>query len=492
MKRWFGVLILMGWIAGVQAQLPWSAPELLVNTVGENLSPQFVRGDAFAILDFQLPHILLWERRHPDHSRIFLKDFTHPNQEVPLTPAVTGVYVTHPRGTFIVRSHPDSTILLIVWQSNENGNADLFSGEYRNGELTHIRQITTSPERDRNADLFVTGLVWENSRSIYFSRYNPDAHSWSTPLRLDSLSCAHPALSGQYDGFTVVYEKTVTSGVAIARLTSGSGGQQWGSSYIWSAGGENHLPRFARGLPFIPMWEHRDGGDWDIAVGRDWFGSSPVRFSAADEQHPAGAENPIVQASRPQNPVDIWTMYLAFQSNESGDWEIYVNDFPYDGNTLRNISQHPGWDGNPVVSEFSPVDMGLYRSRLWVAWERIENGVSQIWGSFTEVDLVGIPPEPRPVSERFELYPNYPNPFNPTTTITFYLSQASHSTLEVFDLTGHKIKTLVNRRLPAGYHTVQWDGTNDAPTPVRVTSGVYLYRLQVGDQAKVRKMVLIR
>ena len=95
-----------------------------------------------------------------------------------------------------------------------------------------------------------------------------------------------------------------------------------------------------------------------------------------------------------------------------------------------------------------------------------------------------------PFNTSFELHRNYPNPFNPRTTIAFDLPHASLITLQVYDVTGKKVRTLLSRQLPAGHHQVVWDGTNDAGQPV--ASGVYFYRLNAGNFSAVRKMLLVR
>jgi hypothetical protein len=91
---------------------------------------------------------------------------------------------------------------------------------------------------------------------------------------------------------------------------------------------------------------------------------------------------------------------------------------------------------------------------------------------------------------RTELEQNRPNPFNPSTTISFYLSRAGHATLIVYDATGHRVRTLVDRTLPFGAHDVHWDGTSDAGT--RVGSGVYFCRLRAGKEVFTKKMTLLK
>ena len=86
---------------------------------------------------------------------------------------------------------------------------------------------------------------------------------------------------------------------------------------------------------------------------------------------------------------------------------------------------------------------------------------------------------------------NYPNPFNPTTTIYYSVGKESNITIQVYNLLGKKVKTLINnRRRPAGYHYLQWDGRNDDGR--RVASGVYLYQMRSDENVLTKKMVLIR
>ncbi len=85
----------------------------------------------------------------------------------------------------------------------------------------------------------------------------------------------------------------------------------------------------------------------------------------------------------------------------------------------------------------------------------------------------------------FTLNQNHPNPFNPVTEISFGLPQACNVKLEIFNVVGQKVATLVEGYFEAGAHTVVWDGT-------RVASGVYLYRLEADDFVSTKKMVLLK
>lgn len=90
----------------------------------------------------------------------------------------------------------------------------------------------------------------------------------------------------------------------------------------------------------------------------------------------------------------------------------------------------------------------------------------------------------------FVLAQNYPNPFNPTTVIRFMLPQAGHATLAVYDILGHRVRTLVDGLQPAGERNVTWDGRDDRGAAV--ASGIYFYRLASAGQTQTRKLTLMR
>jgi hypothetical protein len=91
-----------------------------------------------------------------------------------------------------------------------------------------------------------------------------------------------------------------------------------------------------------------------------------------------------------------------------------------------------------------------------------------------------------------EMYGNYPNPFNPTTTISYGLNQDSEVSLFVFNIKGQKVKTLVRGNQKAGYHQVTKNGTDE--NNKKVTSGVYFYEFDTsnGEYTSIKKMLLLK
>ena len=97
----------------------------------------------------------------------------------------------------------------------------------------------------------------------------------------------------------------------------------------------------------------------------------------------------------------------------------------------------------------------------------------------------GVSGEDHFVPSSFELYQNFPNPFNPTTTIEFDVPKSGVATLKIYDINGEEVATLVSEMLAAGHHTRVWDASKFA-------SGVYLVRLTAGGFVKIKKITLLR
>jgi hypothetical protein len=85
---------------------------------------------------------------------------------------------------------------------------------------------------------------------------------------------------------------------------------------------------------------------------------------------------------------------------------------------------------------------------------------------------------------------NYPNPFSASTEIGFSIDRKSNVTLSIYDVTGKRIHTILNRAMPPGIYLEQWDGRDE--NGKSVASGIYFYRLKTGQKALTRKMVLMR
>ncbi len=131
-----------------------------------------------------------------------------------------------------------------------------------------------------------------------------------------------------------------------------------------------------------------------------------------------------------------------------------------------------GWEGNLVASPTN-ADNAWQTPSVW----------STTW--IGDQSMVSIDHEDGMVAYEFALYPNYPNPFNPATTIKFSIPETQQVTLKLYNIVGQEVVTLIDRELQAGLHTAKWNAGNMA-------SGVYFYKLISGSSAITQKMLLVK
>ncbi|MFC1565181.1 FlgD immunoglobulin-like domain containing protein, partial [candidate division KSB1 bacterium] len=145
---------------------------------------------------------------------------------------------------------------------------------------------------------------------------------------------------------------------------------------------------------------------------------------------------------------------------------------------------------NPVEEGF--FNAGLYDGRkVEITGEHIYvvDRFSGLYILKDEYNPHYVPPDDR-IAKTGILHPNFPNPFNPSTTIRYELLEASHVRMNIYNVMGQHIKTLFSGYKPEGEYTVKWDGTNDSGQ--KVSAGMYIYRLTAGNSSICKKMVLIK
>ncbi len=196
-----------------------------------------------------------------------------------------------------------------------------------------------------------------------------------------------------------------------------------------------------------------------------------------------------------------WTQFDTLDCSNAGyaNGEIYMS-YTYDGTNWQepiNLtnSATPGCYPEECDSDHWSSLADAVNDTLHILYinDKDAGGIPQTEGVATENpvmylaypvdDLVGVDEEVnRPTN--FNLNQNYPNPFNAKTNIAFELKEASPVLLEVFDLTGAKVTTLVDEFMSAGSHSITWNAEN-------VASGVYFYKLEAGTSHETRQAVLI-
>lgn len=144
-----------------------------------------------------------------------------------------------------------------------------------------------------------------------------------------------------------------------------------------------------------------------------------------------------------------------------------TSDIPYYGDNFS--SNHPAYNPNTT-------------------WEIIPKSV--LYSSLDSVTAIKFSDRQEIVPSSVELFPNYPNPFNPTTTISYHLSKVTSIELEIYNLLGQKIITLLDEKQQAGEYRLKWNGIDRFNR--QVPSGIYMLRISTNKWSETQKLVLIR
>ena len=299
----------------------------------------------------------------------------------------------------------------------------------------------------------VSGLQTGTEYTFWLYQYNSEFDLFSEPATASAVSGGEPG-AGEFDvDFPVTFEEDVDwdalfvnfdggnttvidnpdqSGLnesdRVAQMVKGDG-QPWGGSYFDLA----EPVDINEGPLDIQVWANRD--------------NTTLTFKIENSSNPA--ENVEIEQDIPVSGE--WTE-LSYDFSGADSEAVYDRVvIIFENGTVGDGSADFTW-------YFDNIDYGTFTS--------IEDGVNEA-----------------PLA--YELKQNYPNPFNPTTQIQYTMPEAGHVTLSVYDITGRQVASLISGQVSAGTHTVSFDAN-------RLASGVYLYRLQAGDQVFTRKMMLVK
>lgn len=203
-----------------------------------------------------------------------------------------------------------------------------------------------------------------------------------------------------------------------------------------------------------------------------------------DEEHIATSAP--LSAKRPLQAVIDRTN---IGNNSTGDFDAFYLETLYEDFEFVTINQRTysiADNGTATVSldfDTTELDHGVYGFYVDVYSNDPDNKLISIPVELTVSGTVSVPGDEKPVA--LSLDQNYPNPFNPTTSIRFQLPEAGNVSLDVFNVVGQKVATLVNGNMSAGSHTVGFDAS-------ALSSGIYIYRIQTPSGTLSRKMMLVK
>lgn len=204
-----------------------------------------------------------------------------------------------------------------------------------------------------------------------------------------------------------------------------------------------------------------------------WEGIPEVAIAISNDHGETWSE-PIFMNAKPDD------------DNYAPELDGMIPVYLYPADEIEVIENGPGTADDEAVIHLFFFDDNSFGSTIQGYGENLGGNLKYTAIKITDYTSAN----PNVVPQAEVLSQNFPNPFNPTTTIKYQLKNSGYVSIDVFNVKGQKVTTLVNRNLPSGRHEVVWNGTDDNGNSV--SSGMYFYRLQNDEASEIRKMMLLK
>ncbi len=474
------LFILIFFLSGSQNSFPQTfQKEQLIDIPGSNYD-----FDVITSQDYLSPETFItWINRKDSTYAIYLKKLSpeksndiliYSDKQVKSNPQITFTY-----------SQSLGHGIKITWD-NFNGSYYQIAGRnyYLNDTLTGIIVIKDSLPEPPQTVLNESRIAWIENGNLYAAKFDEEL---SEITLLDSSSCNSPCLAPGLPRHltTLLYEKIINNvrKIFIAEYDEFQ-------TPAWQ------IRLYEEQESKNPSFGNYGGISYELVEN----GISKIKYSAylntplnltsnisCNFKNPNVFSYPIPTGSSDDNTP----FFVAFDTDSlPSNREIFIKTFYYGiYDSLFNISEMEGDDMEPVTTIVSENDTA-YASVIWIH----QNGTeSQIWiAKNIFKPIITSINENKTVPVKFILYQNYPNPFNPRTTIKYSIPplETLHATsqqmqLKIYDILGKEIVTLVNKNQSPGNYEVTFNA-------VGLPSGIYFYKLKVGNFTQVKKMILMK
>ena len=306
--------------------------------------------------------------------------------------------------------------------------------------------------------------------NLYHCYRNLTSTTWSSPYQILNYS-ADPGVNTIDMGVTSNDSLHIVYNGEYYKEYTGS----WENSYDYSIGNENYNQKISANINDVyVIWIQNEDETYTLMLKqRDYV--------------PLAPQNLYVDFSVGDHPTVHW------DANREADLKGY-----HVYRAIPQISENKRLTTNPITATYY-VDYDYLEGETYLAYysakavDQYDNlssssNVDGVWVMPTKQDYLIQNETLRPT--QFELQQNYPNPFNPSTTISFGLPENINVRLDILDISGRKIRTLIDASKEAGTYQVVWNGQDDYGKSV--ASGVYVYRIQAGDFVQSKKLLFMK
>ncbi len=388
--------------------------------------------------------------------------------------------------------------LVVIWETNRNGNFDIaYRIKNSDGIWDSVKIATNTPEDEENVKL-VNSQYDSQEVNVVFKRgnltlikniLNPEQPEDTLFIDNNNITYSQAAATyGFYYGLNVIASAIRDSAGIKNLVIRKKEHDTWNTPQIITTQGVPSQPSF--NFEYDVIFDETLNGKTSVNYFAFPFDSQPETAFSDSVASYFNYHSQFIEILTKNTPLGYFP-YILEKRDPAGDYVKFFSDNGRD-TTIKVSSNIP----HPAVGV---VDVIANYYVIYYAWIDSANGAMNLFGKRILINFGSVNDEVN-ITKNFKLFQNYPNPFskssggNPTTTINFSISANPKSLnetsrqnvrLDVYDILGRRITTLVNETKTPGDYSVKFDAS-------KFSAGIYFYSLRVGNFVTTKKMILLK
>jgi type IX secretion system substrate protein len=453
--------------------------------------------------------VVCWDKHDGDGSGIYAQMFNEDGTKIGNEFKVNTYTTSDQYGSSAVGLINGNFVICwdSYWQDGDKGG--IFAQMYNEdgikiGAEFRVNTYTTDSQREPSAVGLLNGnfvVCWSSyaqdgsdySYGVFAQLFDENANKLGNEFLVNTYTTGHqwsPSITGLSDSnFAICWERFGQGGDEAgiyAQMFTNTGikiGKEFKINTRWQA--RSNLRPSIAGLPnnnkFVVCWEdYQQDGSGEKDIFGKYFNNEPI----AHQFHEFNLVSPISEIIINSNDIKfIWEK--PSETHINFPWEVRYDLYIDTDTSFTDPIIISGNHDTLYVKD----SLESYKTYYWkvLAANVIEDTLwsSNVFNFYTDPNVTHIKVIESKMQESFELLQNYPNPFNPITQIKYKIPKAGNIKIDVYDLLGEKIKTLVNEYKNAGEHSIEFHGEG-------LPSGIYFYRISSENYSKTKKMVLLK
>ena len=502
MKTSLALTIFLAVSSTATAQFSKTGEDTITYGVGNEYNPSLCRNNSYNAYEW-----LLFERQTEDSSYIVGKKFWRASglwdsSETVISRTAIKEIQKYP----VIASK--SKNCLALWQQKTDIFSNIYYSIYSDTSAKWSQPVALTNEALNNTNVHVQSIssdsqfvvAWQSKNAIRITKYPFTAMAVSDTIAISNYDSTEFDLGAFFQSGTIIYTIQATGNTRkiVSRGFNFYPSLSYDVPDTLDLNLSAYQPRFVQAYRSVPQisfhavnYIFSDIFLYDFKPFIGW--PDLLQITNSNNAHvsycnPHVYYNPIIIANGIDNSRSI-TPYNHVLVYECRDDSSYSNRGKIDLIIMQYGTQDSitssGNNCNPTVGS-TPITLhGENKLYIPVVWESNRSGKTHLYGKKALLDIVsGVEKDNQSINS-FELSQNYPNPFNSSTVIEFSLAKSDFTRLEIIDILGRTLSTLISGISSAGKHQINWVAD-------RHTSGVYFCRLTVGKTTEIKKIVLLR